>query len=164
MKIDGQLFGDERIAQAFKRSPATMKKAIDKGLTKAAQKMVVEAQRNVRKNNSFGASTLIQSIRRSSPIPMVRQVWPNVKYALYVEEGTKPGYMPNKASLASWLAQKAQIGKEEAKAISFPLANSIKQKGTREHPFMRPAFEDNQDRFTAIIRESVEEGISQIGG
>ena len=124
-------------------------------------RMVVAAQEKIRDNNSIGLSTLIQSVRRATPERFVRQVWPNVQSAEHVEKGTKPGYMPNRTSLEAWLRAKKGMSEDEAKRASFPLARHIRAHGTKEHPFMQPAFDGIESRLTELIQESVEAGLAE---
>lgn len=64
-------------------------------------------------------------------------VYTDVSYAAYVEYGTRP-HMPPVSALEGWAARHG--------VSPWALAMHIKKFGTREHPYMRPAWE--------LVRES----------
>jgi HK97 gp10 family phage protein len=62
------------------------------------------------------------------------EVGPSAKYGLYVEEGTRPHWMP-------------------PGILPFPVMRAIARKGTRAQPYMLPAFEANEARVTAMFED-----------
>ncbi len=64
----------------------------------------------------------------------------NLKYALYVEKGTKP-HMPPVSALTAWA---------NSKGINpWALAMSIKKKGTKANPFVDRTFKGSKDAVKA---------------
>lgn len=157
MKIECSI-NSEKVLAAFRRAPETMNRSLDKGLDRAAVKMARTAQDKLRDNGSIAFSTLIQSISSRRVGQFTRIVEPAAKYAVFVEEGTKPGYMPNGYALAAWLKVR---GAANPKRQSFALAKHIFRHGTKAHPFWEPAFNDAEPEMRQIIGRAVAQGIRE---
>ncbi len=69
----------------------------------------------------------------------------NLKYAIYVEKGTKP-HMPPVDAITEW-ANKKGIN-------PWALAMSIKQKGTQANPFVERTFKKTKDEVMATWVET----------
>ncbi|UOO76048.1 hypothetical protein LVJ85_08300 [Neisseria sp. Dent CA1/247] len=151
----------EKVLEGFRRTPRVMSRNLDKGLDRAALQMVRTAQDKVRDNDSIAFSLLVQSIRYQRTGPLERTVWPAANYARYLEEGTKPGYMPNGYALAAWLKAR---GAANPKRRSFALAKHIFKHGTKPHPFWQPSFEAAEPEMRRIIAQAVERGVSEVFG
>lgn len=80
---------------------------------------------------------------------MVEIVMPD--YALYVEYGSNP-HMPPVDAIAEWAKQKG-IGEE----FAWPIALSIKERGTKAHPFIRPVL---KNRLKPLFEEAMKDAFS----
>lgn len=150
---------EQKVLEAFRRAPDVMSRELGKGLDRAALTMVRAAQDKLRDNDSISFSVLIQSIRYQRTAVLERTVYPAVRYARYLEEGTKPGYIPNGYVLQSWLKTR---GAENPKRQAFALAKHIHQHGTQAHPFWQPAFEQAEPEMRRIIRQYLQRGVKQM--
>jgi urease accessory protein UreF len=56
-------------------------------------------------------------------------------------------------SLAEWLRIKQGLTEREANRRAYGLAKHIQQHGTRAKPFFKPAFDKNESRLLAMLRE-----------
>lgn len=91
---------------------------------------------------------------RASITPQVRQRWThiegvvgsNVKYAPYVELGTRP-HFPPPGALATW-ARRHGISE-------FLVQRAIGLRGTKAVKFLQRAFEDNIQRIVGILGHAV---------
>ena len=151
---------DGDLKRALERSPEILTREINKGLDKAALKMVVAAQKQIEENKSFGTSDLMRSITfKSSFSAFERIVYSGVKHSYFVENGSAGGSMPPAKPLITWLRLKNGLSEKEAKRRAFPLARSIRDNGTKANPFMGPAFEKTESTLVQIIEDSVGKGI-----
>ncbi|EEG08237.1 hypothetical protein [Pseudogulbenkiania ferrooxidans] len=159
--IGGVHIGDEVVRKAFERAPAVMNRVMDRAVGKAGQFLAREVRRELRHNGSMGFSTLMNSIRPERPFPLARDVKAGVKYARFVEDGTQAGYrgLPPTRPLAEWLRIKHGLDEHEAKRRAFGLARYIRDHGTEAHPYFKPAFEKNETRLMAMLREGAAEGV-----
>ncbi len=150
---------DGDLKRALERSPQVLTREINKGLDKAALKMVVAAQKQIEENKSFGTSDLMRSITfKSSFSAFERIVYSGVKHSYFVENGSNGGAMPPAKPLIAWLRAKNGLSEKEAKRRVFPLARSIQDNGTKANPFMGPAFEKTESILIQIIEQSVARG------
>jgi len=70
----------------------------------------------------------------------------NVKYAPYVELGTRPHWPPI-AALETWARSHG--------TSAFLVARAIARRGTKAHKFLQRAFESNQTRIVTMIERAV---------
>lgn len=157
---------DEVVLKAFAKAPGVMNRTMDRFLGRAAMFMTRAVQREYRKNDSIAFSTLVLSIHPEKPFPLARDVKAGVKYARYVEEGTRGGYkgLPPTRPLAEWLRIRHGLSEHEAKRRAYGLARYLQVHGTRARPAFKPAFEKNESRLMAILREGAAEGVREALG
>lgn len=145
---------------AFEKAPAVMDRSLIRALDRAGQEVAREERRAAPK----AFSTLTQSIRVAKDAKFSRLIAPDVNYARYVEEGTKPGKMPPRQALEPWLKFRAGISGRELRNRSFLLARYIQRHGTKAHPFVAPTAEKMRGRVLALLREGVDRGVREILG
>ena len=157
---------DEMVQKAFAAAPGVMTRTMDRYLGKAAMVMTRAVQRELRDRDSIVFTTLLLSIHAETPFAGARDVKAGVKYARYVEEGTKPGYrgLPPTRPLAEWMRIRFNLTEREAKSRAFGLARFIQIHGTKAHPFFRPAYDKTQSRLFSILRDGAAEGVRQALG
>lgn len=146
-----------RARAAFGKAPAVMNRNLSRYLDRAAQEVAREARAKAPK----AFSTLMNSINWRKEGEFVRVVAPSVNYARYVEEGTRPGKMPNREVLLPWLKFRTGATGRELRNRSFLLARYIQRHGTKPQPYMAPTAEKMRGRVLALLREGVEAGIAE---
>lgn len=83
------------------------------------------------------------------------QVGPNVYYAIYVHEGTRPHWAPLDP-LRVWVVKKLNITGEEAEDVARRVQYKIARKGTEGRPFI-------EDVYTLYQPKIIPELIRRIG-
>ena len=71
------------------------------------------------------------------------QIGTNLDYALAIEYGTAP-HMPNIDALSAWANRHG--------LPVWAVAMTIKEKGTKAQPFLRPALYQNEDAFISEVK------------
>ena len=171
---------DARVRWAFDHAPEVVVRHVESGLDWAAAIVAVDARKKA--PALFG--TLAQSILAVREEALQRTVRSGSRYARYVEEGTGPAagharYYPNPDALLDVLrASPASRGYKWAKKGSAKRggqdvelwlrsrawAMAIYAKGTRPHPFMVPALEENRDRCADVVRREALMGVREVFG
>lgn len=82
----------------------------------------------------------------------------NVKYGLWVEMGTRPHFPPVEP-LEKWA--RIKLGKPGA---GFLIARKIAKRGTKAHPFMLPALENNKQKIQRYFEEGTEVVVKMLAG
>ncbi|MFZ4286636.1 hypothetical protein [Variovorax sp. HJSM1_2] len=122
-------------------------------------------------------TALTQSVHMSSPEPLVREVSPGAAYASAVEEGVRPGgkglprfFDPASRSIVQWLqgkafgsARKPRKGSLKFTAMELELRDryeglawSVRHKGTKARPFVKPAFQQLEPTMRVRLITAVE--------
>jgi HK97 gp10 family phage protein len=115
---------------------------------------------------------------RASITPEVKQRWlttqgvvgSNVKYAPYVELGTRP-HWPPLGAIQGWVHRKGLAGvysikthrrvggkaqqQSEDRQIAFLISRAIAARGTKPVEFLKRAFDDNKERIVALLGRAV---------
>ena len=115
----------------------------------AVQRGITEARENLTNDGSISDGNLRRSItgqafmdREGVSMGIIGSA---LKYAPYVEYGTRPHFPPVSA-LYDWVRKKLGIsGEKLIKSISFLIARKISKVGTYASPYLTPAI-DNQSR------------------
>lgn len=176
--IDG-----DRAAEAFRRVPDAVLRHVRLGTEEGAQIVARDARGRINSKHS----TLANSIR-VEPLPdaggiLGHEAAAGANYAAYVEHGTgpaagRPRYYPNPDSLQDYMENTTQSrgfkrwargAKREAQRLdiwfrSRAWAWSIYMKGTKPHPYMKPAAEASDARVRQVLRVAVERGIREAFG
>lgn len=142
MSIQIQLQNIDRIIEAYKKYPLQSKIA----LTEAIQKGATLVQRNARMGAPVGVSGLLRSQINISYGELRGTISANSQYALFVEEGTKPHWVPI-AALQPWA---------DLKGIPvYALQKSIAKVGTKAQPFMEKAAQQSTEQIQVYFNEAV---------
>lgn len=154
---------DASVRRALRRAPAVMQAVMEHKVQQAAVLLRREVRQQLRDNRSMAFTTLLQSIHIQRPFVMTRDVVAGVRYARWVEEGTRPGYRgrPPLRPLAEWLRIRHGLDARQARRRAFGLARYLQQHGTRPAPFFKPAFANKQTALLALLRQGVVEGVRQ---
>ena len=131
-----------KLESDFKRAPSKVTEEIEKALTKSA----ILIQRNAIKESPIDTGRL-----RSNIIYRVffgtAVISPNVDYAVYVHEGTRPHSMPFNA-VEPWARRKG--------IPAGAVWQSIRHKGTKGNPFMRRAAEQSGDGVRKFFKDAAD--------
>lgn len=150
MEQDGFVVENFReLERAFKRNGELMSAACDEALDKGAQLIVAEAQGNLRRNGTNVTGLLRKSGRAERLRDGEYQAGFFSKkgqgYAEYVENGRRSGKMPPYEVIGAWFYKRFKPGDwKKAYSIGFAIARNIAKKGTKPHPFFRPAVESQK--------------------
>lgn len=99
-------------------------------------------QSRARENAPVDRNTLRNSIGVKPVSPRMREIGPNMEYARYVEEGTRP-HWPPPGALAGW-AKRHGMEEDTIRYI-------IGMYGTKPHPYMKPAAEDSEGFVKGLL-------------
>lgn len=80
---------------------------------------------------------------------LAAEVGTNVKYAPFVEFGTRP-HWPPKGALQRW-------AERHGMESDFLIRRAIAKHGTLAHPFLFPSFEDERPRFLKALSDAIKD-------
>jgi HK97 gp10 family phage protein len=143
-------------------------KAGREALQKAGLKIVAEAKENLRNNSSVVTGML----RASGKVQRVEGDEDSVDagffsdkttggYAFFVEYGRRAGKMPPPDMLIQWCRKKLRLPEKIARARGWAMARKIAKKGTRPHPFFKPAIESTKKDVEQILKEAIKKEIDK---
>lgn len=119
----------------------------DEAVKLATLRAAVDCEREAKMRTPVDFGRLRSSITyRFSDDGYAADVYTDVSYAAYVEYGTRP-HMPPVAALEDWAARHG--------GSAWALAMHIKKYGTKEHPYMRPAWEAVKPRYYKDLVEAL---------
>lgn len=120
--IDIDIIGLEDVAARFKRAPEVVAARLITALNVSA----LAAQREIRKEAPTDRARLRNSVQIQALGRFALSVGTNVKYAIYVHEGTRPHRAPWDP-IERWARRRG--------IPAFPVWYSIMKKGTKANPF-----------------------------
>lgn len=124
-------------------------------LKNLGQRIVSQAQSTLRRRKNIGTGLLINSgaVKEDGPIS-IKAGFPTM-YAYYVEFGRRAGKWPPFRMIYEWVRIKHFTADEkEARRVAFLIQKGIGKKGTKPHPFLRPAYEKNKPLLIAILKKA----------
>lgn len=142
--IDTAVKAYERIAQDLSGEPMA------KGMKTSMLYVTADAKRLALVDTGRLRSSISPAVEISGQ-RVLGIVGSNVKYAPFVELGTKPHYPPL-AALEKW-ANRHGIS-------AYLVQRGIGQHGTKARPFLKPAFEANIQRIFNLLGETVSRIVS----
>jgi hypothetical protein len=126
-------------------------------ITVAVRKYALELERLVvQQINKMGISTggdLKKSIRHEVFIQgqkWVVRVGSNIKYAVFVHEGTRPHFPPS-APIKKWAYKKLGLRGQELDNATYLIQRKISKEGTEAQPFMKIVFEQEKHKAAKKI-------------
>lgn len=87
------------------------------------------------------------------------QVGANAKYAVYVEEGTRPHWPPHDP-IVRWVVKKLNIHGPPAQKVAYAVQYKIAHKGTKARPFLEVAFRAHRNKIAGRIARAIEKEAS----
>ena len=124
-------------------------------LANLGQRIISQAQTNLRRGRNVATSLLINSgaVKERLDDNSILAGFPTI-YAYYVEFGRRAGKWPPFRFIYEWVRVRHMAADDEqARSIAFLIQRSIGKKGTKPHPFLRPAFEKNKRLYEQVIRK-----------
>lgn len=124
-------------------------------LKNLGQRIISDAQQTLRRRKNVATSLLINSgaVKEDGPIS-IKAGFPTM-YAYYVEFGRRAGKWPPFRMIYEWVRIKHFTADEkEARRVAFLIQKGIGKKGTKPHPFLRPAYEKNKPLLIAILKKA----------
>lgn len=143
--------------RAFSRAPSVMVRHVERQMARGA----AELAREMRARAPKAFSHLTNSINSAQVGTMHFRVAPGVRYAPFVEEGTRPGGAPSLGAMIRWLRVK-RIGSAkypQARDLAYAIIRSIRARGTPAQPFAAPAAERMTPRLVELIDRGVDDGL-----
>lgn len=148
-------------------------------LKKIGARVIASAQSNLRRSKNHATGLLINSgAVKEGADNSIMAGFPT-KYAYYVEFGRRAGKWPPFSEILQWVKIRriAQLhNKQERKelgvtklqdyitqtyAAAFLIQRSIGKKGTKPHPFLRPAYEKNKPTLIAVMRKAIKKVLTK---
>ena len=126
-------------------------------LKNLGQRIISQAQMNLKRGRNIATSLLINSgATKEEADNTILAGFPTI-YAYYVEFGRRAGKWPPFRFIYEWVRVRHMAADDqEAKSIAFLIQRSIGRKGTKPHPFLRPAFEKNKRLYEQVIRKGAQ--------
>lgn len=140
------------------RATEIAERALSQGLNEASGALWERAK----DTTPTATGTLAKSIRRDLT-PTYAKIYPELKYGLYVHEGTKPHWIPKAelepgGSLYRWFLKKGIKDKRHQYAI----VRSIARKGTKGNPWFARAVEEKEKDVVRIFREAADKLVASL--
>lgn len=124
-------------------------------LKNLGQRIISSAQSTLRRRKNIATGLLINSGAVKEVGPAVIKAGFPTMYAYYVEFGRRSGKWPPFRFIYEWVRiRHFTKDDEEARQIAFLIQRSIGKKGTRPHPFLKPAYEKNKPLLVAILKKA----------
>ncbi len=141
-------------------------------LANLGQRIISQAQTNLRRGRNVATSLLINSgaVKERLDDNSILAGFPT-KYAYYTEFGRRAGKWPPFNEILQWVKvrhmvkyhtreERKELGRTKMQDVmierykaAFLIQRSIGKKGTKPHPFLRPAFEKNKRLYEQVIRK-----------
>lgn len=113
-----------------------------------------EIQRQISDLDLVATRALLRSVAVRRVQPWRWEVGPTVAYAIYADQGRRPGRQPPVAAIAAWMRAK---GLGDWRRGAWAIARAIAQRGVRPRRYMQRAYEivrrDAQRVFEQTVRE-----------
>ena len=139
------------MARNYANAQAIVTQELGKGLTRGAMLIQADARRMAPVNTGYLKNNiLVEAPSRVGDAVVVKVGPKSVKYARYVEFGTRPHFVPAKY-IGPWMAKHGISGK------------GIYVSG-KPRPYLVPAFEMNKLRAAQFIRQAAVNAMRRIGG
>lgn len=85
-------------------------------------------------------------------------------YALFAEEGRRPGAMPPKEPIAYWVRRVLQVSGPEADRVTYLVRRKIARRGTKGHHYIAETVRVHGDRARLLMRRAAAAAIRMATG
>ena len=159
--------------KAFKAD--VLRSSLD-GLKAFGMRIVAQAQANLKAGGHLASGLLRNSGRTVVQPDNTVDAGFYARYAEFVEYGRKSGKMPPVDVIYQWVRRKGRTrnsalkaaavfsGKSEdqlARSASWAIAKSIAEKGTKPHPFLKPAYDQYRAQIGQFMQNQVDLAVSK---
>ena len=147
----------QRLNMNFDEFARELNLVCKQAMANLGQRIISQAQMNLKRGRNIATSLLINSgATKEGADNTILAGFPTI-YAYYVEFGRRAGKWPPFRFIYEWVRVRHMAADDqEAKSIAFLIQRSIGTKGTKPHPFLRPAFEKNKRLYEQVIRKGAQ--------
>ncbi len=144
----------QRLNMNFDEFARELNLVCKQALANLGQRIISQAQTNLKRGRNIATALLINSgAVKEGADNTILAGFPTI-YAYYVEFGRRAGKWPPFRFIYEWVRVKHMAADDdEAHDIAYKIQRSIGLKGTKPHPFLRPAFEKNKRLYEQVIRK-----------
>jgi hypothetical protein len=137
-----------------------IKRAINIGIDRFCDSVVTDAKFSLDAHNTTYEGHLKDATTYSQISDSEWQIIADIPYASYIEFGSGPRSSVSVAQLKEWVQKKKEPGIDDESAITIAnnIAKSLKERGNKPQPFMRPALDRN---FPEIAEQLIASAISE---
>ena len=129
-----------------------LQEKISRGIKDGLRDVGFQIERRAKRNAPVNTGALRRSITIDDSKENVVRVGSNLKYAPFVEFGTKP-HMPPWEPIEYWVRRKLRIkDKKELQKVTFIIRKKIAVRGTKGQFYLTRAFNDVKPRIPRVIR------------
>ena len=153
-----ELIGTDALLKRFNDTKKNINKAAMLAGQQVGMKIIAEAKRNLRLNNSVVTGLLrdsgkVQKVNDGLDIGFFDTTNRSSGYAFFVEYGRRAGKMPPPDELIQWAYKKLRLDAKAAVSAGWALAKKIAKQGTKPHPYFYPAVDQELPKFEALIQK-----------
>lgn len=144
----------QRLNMNFDEFARELNRVCKEALANLGQRIISQAQTNLKRGRNIATALLINSgAVKEGADNTILAGFPTM-YAYYLEFGRRAGKWPPFRFIYEWVRVKHMAADDdEAQDIAYAIQRSIGRKGTKPHPFLRPAFEKNKRLYEQVIRK-----------
>lgn len=144
----------ERLNMNFEQFARELQGVCKEALKNLGQRIISDAQKTLSRKKNVATGMLINSgAVKEGADNAILAGFPTM-YAYYVEFGRRAGKWPPFRFIYEWVrVRHFTADDKEARSVAFLIQRSIGKKGTRPHPFLRPAYEKNKRLLTEILKK-----------
>ncbi len=156
-----QVEGLDELLRGFQKAKREVKVAAMAGLREAAMDIIADAKMNLRRNQSVVTGLLRASgkVQRVDDLTLDAGFFDPQNqsgYAVYVEYGRRAGKMPPPDEMAQWAYKKFQLkDRKVAQSLGWAIAVNVARKGTKPHPFFKPAVVRNRRKIITALERAI---------
>lgn len=153
-----EIDGEKELQQSLEQAAQALS---PEGMIPPMRSATLLVTRDAKKNAPVNTGRL-----RASITPEVKQhmwtvqgvVGSNVKYAPFVEFGTRPHYPPL-APILFWVRRKFRLKGDALFAVARGVQRKIGRSGTKAVRYLQRAFEDNKEKIVRIFEKAVDDAV-----
>lgn len=141
-----------QLADFWKRAPDITRARLKQAMTAVDADQVAYLKRNLPRGagGAAGLSGSVTSEEHALADAVIGVTYAQKDYAVYVELGTKPHWMPIQP-LIDWVKVKIGLLDESAKSVAYAIRASIAKKGTRAQPVWQHTFAERAQYRSATF-------------
>ena len=135
--------------QIMNKLVPSVENALLEGLLFIERKVVEYFNKNNINVSGYLRNSITSEVRREAE-RILGIVGTNLKYAIYVHQGTRPHWPPVKP-IKKWVMRKLGIRGADVPKVTFLVRRKISKEGTKAKPFFTFVFNQYQNRIAQIV-------------